>query len=180
MKVLEIDLYKEFNLTRPEGSQGYLTAYLPENYPEVNVNRRRPAMIVVGGGGYAMVSGREKECVVFKFLEKGYACFLLEYSVAPIRYPYAQLEGSMAIAYLRKNAKELSVREDNIACVGFSAGGHLVGCLSNLFESEVLNVLGEDKALVRPDASLMIYPVVTSGEKSHPGSFKNLVAKMKS
>ena len=174
MKVFEIDLYKEFNLTREDGAKGYLTAYLLENYQEVSINRKHPAMIVVGGGGYAVVSGREKESVVIKYLEKGYNCFLLDYSVAPLRYPTAHIEASMAVAYVRKNADALGVREDNVACVGFSAGGHLVGCLSTLFESDALNVLGENKKLVRPDASVMIYPVITFNDKAHLGSFKNL------
>lgn len=174
MKIIEIDLYKEFNLPRPEGARGYLTAYIPAVNYEIATDRRSPAMIVVGGGGYAYVSPREQEPVAIKFLEKGYVCFTLDYSCAPVRYPQAHLEGSMAIAYLRKNAKELHVRKDNIACVGFSAGGHLVGCLSTLFESDALDVLGKDKALVRPDATLMLYPVVTCGDKAHLGSFKNI------
>ncbi|MBR6737323.1 MAG: alpha/beta hydrolase [Clostridia bacterium] len=173
MKLIEkIDLYKEFNIARPQGASGYLNAYIPSNCEEISLSRKRPAIIVVPGGGYNMVSEREKEPVALKYLAKGYASFTLEYSCAPLKYPCAHLEGAMGVAYVRKNAELFGVNENNIACVGFSAGGHLVGCLANCFNREELNVLGKAKALIKPNACIMIYPVVTYA--GHVGSFNSL------
>lgn len=169
----KIDLYKYFGLERKGGEQGYLNAYLPEapDYP----NRVRPAMLVIGGGGYAYVSSREKECVALAYITQGFAAFTLEYSVAPVRFPAQLLEGAMAMVYIRENAADLGVKPDKIAAIGFSAGGHLTGMLGTLFDHvEVKNTLKGKAALVRPDVVILSYPVITSGEKSHMGSFDNL------
>ena len=169
MEVFTIDLYKEFGLEKPEGARGFLTAFIPKRYADISLNRKRPAMLIIPGGGYAFTSKREQEPVAFKYLQQGYACFILEYSVAPVRYPWAHIEASMAVAYIRQNQEFFGIND--IAAVGFSAGGHLLGCLATLFNSPALDVLKDKKALVKPDACLFIYPVIIYGDKMHAGSF---------
>ena len=169
----KIDLYQYFGLKRQGGEQGYLNTYLPEapDYP----TRVRPAMLVIAGGGYGFVSPREKECVALAYVSQGFAAFTLEYSVAPISFPAQLIEGAMAMAYIRENAAKLAVKPDKIAAVGFSAGGHLTGMLATCFDrAEVKAALKEKAALVRPDAVILSYPVITGGEKAHRGSFDNL------
>ena len=169
----KIDLYKYFSFKKAEGAQGYLNVYLPEapDYP----SRVRPAMLVIAGGGYGFVSPREKECVALAYIAKGFAAFTLEYSVAPVTYPAQLLEGAMALAYIRKNAERLGVKPDKVAAIGFSAGGHLAGMLGTLFNAtEIKAALGKDAVLSRPDAVILSYPVVSSGDKAHRGSFINL------
>ena len=72
----KIDLYKYFGVKKQDKAQGFLNVYLPEapDYP----TRVRPAMLVVAGGGYAFVSGREKECVALSYVVNGFAAFTLE------------------------------------------------------------------------------------------------------
>lgn len=169
----KIDLYQYFGLKRKDGEEGYLNVYLPEapDYP----TRLRPAMLVIGGGGYGFVSPREKECIALAYVAHGFAAFTLEYSVAPVRFPAQLIEGAMAMAYIRENAQKLGVKPDKIAAIGFSAGGHLTGMLATLFDrAEVKAALNEKAALARPDAVILSYPVISSGEKAHMGSFDNL------
>lgn len=169
----KVDLYKYFGVKKPDGAEGYLNVYIPEapDYP----TRKRPAMLVIAGGGYGFVSPREKECVALSYVAKGFAAFTLEYSVAPVRFPTQLIEGAMAMAYIRENADKFAIKADKVAAIGFSAGGHLTGMLATLFDhSEVKAVLKEKAALVRPDAVILSYPVITSGEKAHRGSFDNL------
>ena len=169
----KIDLYKYFGVKRQGGEAGFLNTYLPEapNYP----TRMRPAMLVIAGGGYGYVSPREKECVALAYVTKGFAAFTLEYSIAPVRFPAQLIEGAMAMAYIRENADRLKIKSDKVAAIGFSAGGHLTAMLATLFErAEVKTALGEKSALVRPDAVILSYPVITSGEKAHRGSFNGL------
>ena len=169
----KIDLYQYFGLKRKDGEEGYLNVYLPEapEYP----TRVRPAMLVIAGGGYGYVSPREKECVALAYVAQGFAAFTLEYSVAPVKFPAQLIEGAMALTYIRENAGELAVKPDKVAVVGFSAGGHLTGMLGTLFDrAEVKAALKEKAALVRPDAVILSYPVITGGEKAHKGSFYNL------
>ena len=169
----KVDLYKYFGLKRTGGEEGFLNVYVPEapSYP----TRTRPAMLVIAGGGYAFVSPREKECVALAYIAKGFAAFTLEYSIAPVRFPAQLIEGAMAMVYIRENAAKLGVKPDKVAAIGFSAGGHLTGMLATCFDrAEVKAVLKEKAALVRPDAVILSYPVITGGEKAHRGSFDNL------
>lgn len=173
MKVERIDLYAHFNIKRPEGGAGYLNTYVLDSIYE---KRKRPAMLVIAGGGYGHVSDREKEPIALKYLEQGYNAFTLEYSVAPVTFPASLIEACMSMIYIRENAEKLQIDKDHIAAIGFSAGGHLLGSLSTMYNiSEVVSVLGKDRAeLARPDASVFSYPVITAFDHPHIGSFINL------
>ena len=47
--------------------------------------------------------------------------------------------------------------------------------LATLFDrAEIKSALGDKAALARPNAVILSYPVITSGEKTHMGSFDNL------
>jgi len=173
MKVERIDLYAHFNIKRPEGGAGYLNTYVLDSIYE---KRIRPAMLVIAGGGYRYVSDREKEPIALKYLEQGYNAFTLEYSVAPVTFPASLIEACMSMIYIRENAEELQIDKDHIAAIGFSAGGHLLGSLSTMYNiNEVVSVLGKERAeLARPDASVFSYPVITAFDHPHIGSFINL------
>ena len=175
MKNFEIDLYSYFKIEKPSGAKGCLTCLLPSNSQEISLSRKRPSILILAGGGYSFVSFREQESVALKFLSNGFNAFILNYSCYPNAYPNAFNESAMAMAYIRKNCGELNAIEDKVASIGFSAGGHLLGCLSTAYNTDKTDFLGKDKRQVRPDASLYIYPVVTCGEKGHKGSFENLL-----
>lgn len=175
MKIFTVDLYKEFGVERKENERkGFLKCCLLEQTGEICAERRHPAMLVIPGGGYVHTSAREAEPVALKYTAENYNAFILDYSCNEAKYPSAFREAAMAMCYIRKNADALFVNPDCVAAVGFSAGGHLLGCISILHKSEELNFLGECKSFVRPDASLFIYPVVTSGKSAHRGSFDSL------
>lgn len=170
----KVDLYKYFNITRPENGAGYLNVYVPAVATR-KPNRIRPAMLVIAGGGYADVSEREKECVALTYLAQSYVAFTLEYSIAPVKYPAQLNEGLMAMIYIKENAEKFGVDKNHVAAIGFSAGGHLCAMLANLSGSEdAKNAFGDKALLARPDAVVLSYPVITSGEKAHRGSFVNL------
>ena len=42
-------------------SDAVLSAYIPDVYEEININRKRPAVIICPGGGYTFRSRREAE-----------------------------------------------------------------------------------------------------------------------
>ena len=176
MKITKVDLYEYFNIPRPEHGEGYLNCFLHENTPEINLDRTYPAMIVMPGGAYGGRSDREKEVVAIKFYANEYNAFTLDYAIAPAKYPTALIEACMAVAYIRENAKELFVNADNIACIGFSAGGHLCASTGTLFDSDVVLAALKEKAnLCRPDAVVLAYPVISKCiEKTHEGTFINL------
>lgn len=174
MKVFTVNLYDYFGIEKPENSAGNLTCYITNRAEEYGANRLRPAMLVIPGGAYAYCSAREAEPVALKFLTQGYCSFVLDYSPSPFRYPTQHREAGMAMAYIRKEAENFGIRTDNVCAIGFSAGGHLCGCLATMYDSPVLDILGEDKSLVKPDACALMYPVVIYGEKGHNWSFNNI------
>lgn len=174
MKCFEIDLYDYFDIKKPDGANGRLRVCLHGVSKEISENRKSPAMLVLPGGAYVMCSEREAEPIAVKYFADGFNTFILNYSVAPLRYPTALREAAMAMIYIRKHADELNVAPDKVAAVGFSAGGHLCGCLGILANESVLDVFGEGKKLIRPNAVVLTYPVISSYRKPNVGSFDNL------
>ena len=172
MIVKTIDLYEYFGLEKPENAVGKLTAYIPDIFEALSFTRKRPAMLVLPGGGYEYTSPREGEPIALKYLTQGYCAFVLNYSTAPCKYPTALREAGMAMVYIRENASEFQI--NNVCAIGGSAGGHLCGCLATLHSDKSLDFLGDKKSLVKPDACVLLYPVITCGDKLHEGSFYSL------
>lgn len=171
MRTYEVDLAKEYNV-----QGGTLKCILAdEPHDQHDPNWKRPAVVVVPGGGYAMVSKREGEPVAFEFLARGFQTFVLTYLVGGengFSYPEQLLELSSAMDYVKKNAKELGVNEKEVFVVGFSAGGHLVGDLAVECD-DVPQKAGRDLDC-RPTAVGLCYPVI-SHIHGHQGSYDNLL-----
>ena len=166
-----IDLYRYYGVEKPEGGKAILEVLCHDKYGHCP-NRIRPAMLVIPGGGYAHVSEREKDCIAFYYLNNGYNTFTIDYSVSPIGFPHQLIEASMAMAYIRENAEELGVNKEQIAAVGFSAGGHLCGMLATMTkEKEVEEVLKEKVENLAPNAVILAYPVISALIPTHAGSF---------
>ncbi len=167
----------DFNEYMPAGTRDARNARLlcwVWNTPSaVSSGRRRPAVLILPGGGYQHVSPREAEPVAMRFLARGYCAFVLEYACAPCRFPTALRQAAMAMRYLRERADSMELDPNRIAVIGFSAGGHLCGTLGTLFDSPEVADIG-DGALLRPDALGLCYPVAVSWGRTHEGSFENL------
>ncbi len=160
-----------------------LTAYLLEDKAEYS-KHVHPAMVIFPGGGYAYTAVRESEPMAFAFLSAGFQTFVLDYSVAqststPKVYN-PLLDGSAAVAYIREHAKDFCIDPDKIAIIGFSAGGHAAAYLGTHWQDDIVSEkLGIAYGKNRPNAMVLGYPVITSGEKAHRGSFENLLEDKK-
>lgn len=154
-----------------------LSVYIPDNSVEIDPNRRHRAVLICPGGGYGMTSDREAEPVALAFLAKGIAAFVLRYSCAPAKYPTALLEASRAMWLIRENAEKWHIDPDCIAVCGFSAGGHLAANLGTQWnEKFIVDELGMPEGMNKPNRLILGYPVILSDfERSHEGSFKNLL-----
>lgn len=167
----KIDLYQHFSLARPAAGAGVLTVYCREQYGDLG-KKLRPAMLVIPGGGYEMVSAREGEPVAMQFLGAGYAAFVLEYTVKT-PYPVPLIEGAMAMAYIRENAQKYGVDPAKVGAAGFSAGGHLAGMLATLYADEHIRAALGERA-VRPDAVILSYAVLTTATATHGGTAERI------
>ena len=135
---------------------------------------KRPAVIVVPGGGYAYASKREGAPIAAAFLARGYQTFVLTYlcAGADVRYPEQLIELGCAVDYVKKHADEMNVNADEIFVVGFSAGGHLTANLAVDYQN-VSKYAG--KALdCKPTAVGLCYPVISKID-GHQGSYENLL-----
>ncbi len=132
----------------------------------------RPAVIVVPGGSYGMVSPREGEIAAAKFLAQGFQTFVLSYLIANdgVSYPEQRNELGASIDYLKKHAEEYHINPKEIFSVGFSAGGHLVADVA-MEEEDLKKELGLDAKLKGIGLG---YPVI-SHEEGEASTYANLL-----
>ena len=168
----KVDLYERYP-QRERGTGGQLTVYALEPIHKVNPDRRFPAVLILPGGAYQWVSPREAEPVAMRFLSRGFSCFVLNYSCAPSRFPVALREAAMAMRFIRSQADRLHIDPQQVAALGFSAGGHLCGTLGTLFDAEEVGDVAP-ASMLRPDALILCYPVSVSYGRTHGDSFVNL------
>ena len=173
MDVETLDLYRHFGFPAPAGAVGKLTCWHCPTPQKVSLHRRKPAVLILPGGGYEHVSPRESEPVALRFLARGWAAFVLEYSCAPLSFPVQLREAAMAMRLIREEAERFEVDPHMVAAVGFSAGGHLCGTLGTLWDDPQLADIGP-ASLLRPDALGLCYPVAVSSGRTHGGSFENI------
>ena len=108
----------------------------PEQELKLDVYRPKndtvlPACVLVHGGGW---TGGDKErfrALGFALAEKGYVVANVEYRLAgAAKYPAAVQDCSLAVRWVRANAKRFALDPQRIGAWGGSAGGHLVGLLA--------------------------------------------------
>ena len=125
-----------------------LTAYIQPAGGEFGAIDRRPAVLVIPGGGYHFCSEREADPVAFPYLKAGYQAFILRYSLGEqAEWPNPLEDYEQAMGLIRQNAEKWHVAPDRIAVIGFSAGGHLAGCAATMSKN-------------RPNAAILGYPVM--------------------
>lgn len=172
-------LHETIKLSAP-GSQDYarLVTYIQEYTDQLAIGER-PMIVLCPGGGYGHTSDREAEPVAFKFLAMGYHVAILRYSVAPAKYPTALLELATAFKLIRENAEKWHVDTDKVLVQGCSAGGHLAASYGCFWKEEfIAKELGlTDSEILKPNGMILCYPVITSGEFAHRGSFQCLLGE---
>lgn len=139
-----------------------------------------PALLILPGGGYGCICyATEGGPMVDRFSKLGLRCFVLHYRVGENQtYPDALRDGVEAIQLIRKNAKEWGVIPDNLAVIGFSAGGHLSAALGTLCTKLPREFLTDDATTPYiPNAMLLSFPVLSGTEIGHVGSMKNFFHK---
>lgn len=147
-----------------------LTAYVQEVDGEFFHVSRRPAVLILPGGGYQMCSDREADPVAYAYLKAGYQVFILRYSVQKDSvWPNPLNDYEQAMETIRAKAGEWRLYPDKVAVIGFSAGGHLAACAATMSKN-------------RPNAAVLGY-AVTMGETAQeycptaPGAVEAVTAK---
>ena len=90
-------------------------------------------------------------------------------------FPTALLELAKSVELVR-NMRRMYVDPDKIVVEGCSAGGHLAASYGVFWHEDfVSNKLQVSKDILKPNGMILSYPVITSGEFAHRGSFNNLL-----
>ena len=177
------------------GTQVPMDVYVPYASREIHADVRRPAIVICPGGGYSFCSEREAEPVALRFLMEGFNTFVVWYRVHRFEeeelaqheaakwystsdrhcFPMPQQDLAACVAHVRAHAQEYRTDPDQIAVMGFSAGGHLAASLSGLWHhADLWEEMGLSPENVRPNAAVLSYPVIVADEDAHRGSFEHL------
>jgi acetyl esterase/lipase len=149
-----------------------ITVHLPE--PGLATSA---SMLICPGGGYGgrVVEG-EGHGIARWLNAHGIAGVVLEYRLPQGNYRRPLLDAQRAIRVVRSHATEWKLDPRRIGIIGFSAGGHLASTVGTHFDA------GNEKSAdpverrsCRPDFMILVYPVITMGEKTHGGSRNNLL-----
>lgn len=149
----------------------YMTTYIVDKL--FDSTKKKPLVIVFPGGAYSIVAPHEGEPVALEFNAAGFNAAVVNYSVNT-RYPSALEDASAAVAYVREHAEEWNTDPDKIFVCGFSAGAHLAASISIMNGKE--EKIKRDDKMNKVNGMILCYPVISSGEKAHRGSFENIGA----
>jgi acetyl esterase/lipase len=177
-KKVEPERLKLWNGRAPTGdakfekAEARITVYRPEK-------GNGTAIVICPGGGYGGLAIQPEGHGIAAWLNRqGITGVVLEYRL-PAGRPYVPLlDAQRALRTVRSNAKAWGIDPSRIGIMGFSAGGHLASTAGTHFDD------GDPKAEdpidrigCRPDFMILVYPVITMGQKTHGGSRNNLLGK---
>jgi len=137
------------------------------------------AAVICPGGGYGgLVTGAEGHGIAHWLNGHGIAGIVLEYELPKGRPMVPLHDAQRAIRMARAHAKKWKLAPNRIGIMGFSAGGHLASTAGTHFDAGDPKATDAiDRISCRPDFMVLIYPVITMGEKTHLGSKRNLLGK---
>lgn len=134
------------------------------------------AILLIPGGGYNHVVVEKEGYEGARYFNQfGYDVYVMDYRLPHQGWtagPDTPLQDAQrAMRLVRQLQSENDIDGDEIV-MGFSAGGHLAGSLTQRYEAKVYE--GSDQAdtlSARPDKSVLVYPVALMGtDTAHKGS----------
>ena len=138
---------------------------------KVQTGHPQPAVVIFPGGGYTnRCDTYEGEEVARYYNSKGFHAFVVDYRVLPHMFPCALQDAQRAVKLIKSRAKEYMVDANRIFVLGFSAGGHLAGCVATM---EDYAKIGDelDEISPKPTGTILCYPVISAdvlyGSNSH-------------
>lgn len=136
--------------------------------------KKHPVAVICPGGGYRRVCSFVEGYPFAKKLNRmGYHAVVVYYRVKDLaRYPAPQDDLARAVKELHDKAEVWNLDMTGYSVWGSSAGGHLAAS----FGTE--NMGYSRYGLPKPGALVLVYPVVTMGEKTHEGSRDYLLGEI--
>lgn len=154
-------IYKKIPLNsfnKNASKEAYLEIFLHDD------EKKRPAMLVVPGGGYFFVAPLEGETVALRYQSESFNTFILTYAVNK-PYPAPHIDLANATLYIRLQENDYHL-DGKLFMVGFSAGGHLIGSFGYLYP-ELASILDINPDVLLPTGLILCYPVITFLNNTH-------------
>ncbi|MBO0949254.1 alpha/beta hydrolase [Fibrella sp. HMF5405] len=137
------------------------------------------AVMICPGGGYSILAAEHEGSDIARwFADRGVTAFVLKYRLpdprlqqTPHEVPLSDAMQGMRI--IRQLAAKYSINPDRIGVMGFSAGGHLAATLSTHYDKGA-----KADQMAKPNFSILMYPVITFGDKAHAGSRTKLLGTL--
>ena len=165
----------------PYAAEGYDTPNTMKTY-FVETDTPRPCVVVFAGGGYSNRAPHEGGPVALRLNKHGIHAVVVDYRVAPYRFPTSLLDAQRAIRLLRAHAEEWKIDPEKIVTLGFSAGGHLCGLTA--VWGDALDACPDierdeiDRLDCRVNGAILCYAVLSFGSAyGHVGSGENLLGE---
>jgi acetyl esterase/lipase len=159
---------------------------LLEHYAPVPQIATGAAIMIIPGGGYTIEAwGHEGADIAHNFLTEGLQVFILKHRLprkesAPCKSHVALDDARRGVQTIRMMADSLGINRNQVAVMGFSAGGHLAA-------SAAVHPLVADSTAFpaaaafssRPDLSMPVYPVLImeDSKAAHQGSIVALLGE---
>ena len=149
-------------------------------YPPADGKSNGASFLVLPGGGYGALASQEGEGYAKWLASEGIAAYVLKYRLGSsgYRHPVMLQDAARALRTVRAWAHRDGRDPARVGIIGSSAGGHLASTLL------VYNGVGDagasdpiERESSRPDLGVLCYPVISSGEYAHRGSFNNLLGE---
>ncbi|MDB5310200.1 MAG: axeA [Gemmataceae bacterium] len=174
----EPERLKLWNQNAPQGdgtfekAEAWITVHRPEK-------PNGTAAVICPGGGYGgLVTGAEGHGIAAWLNKHGVTGVVLEYRLPKGRPFVPLLDAQRAIRTVRSNANQWGIDPAKVGIIGFSAGGHLASTAGTHFDGgdpKATDPVGKQSC--RPDFMVLVYPVITMGQRGHGGSRTNLLGK---
>lgn len=171
--------FKEATVTGADGVTRVSKVFEPTLTVYTPAKPNGTAVIICPGGGYSILAiKKEGFDVAKKFAEAGVTAFVLKYRLpndtVMVDKSLAPLQDALQAMYLvRKNAGVWGININKVGVMGFSAGGHLASTLSVHYND--MKIENRESISLRPDFSILIYPVISFGSITHAGSVSKLL-----
>lgn len=146
----------------------------------IDTDKPLPCIVVYPGGGYAVRAPHEGEPIAKFFNSRGMHAVVVDYRVAPNRFPAPLADAQRAIKLVRAHADEWKIDPNRVVTLGFSAGGHLAASTVTLDDVSCEGHTPDDidKFSALPNGAILCYPVIDVTDKfGHVGSGQNLLGE---
>lgn len=171
-------IYTKYEM--PHG--GILETYLQDSQIRYKKYKKKSAMIICPGGAYLIHATKEGEPVAVEFMQRGFQCFVLRYSIGTDRehpgtginqnakYPVQVLQIMEAMHLIQEHADEWQIDRKQIFVSGFSAGGHVAASLAVRWNDPALlrQLYFQPKGNeLKPAGAILGYPMLCLNQESY-------------